>query len=304
MVQYIKNGNDLLNKELSQEEHLIPDLIPFGLTLLVGRPKIGKSTFLYNICFDFCSGNAICNLINCSPGVVLYITFEDNERKIQKLAKNISNNDLSNFFYSINFPTQEQGGVEKLESYLENNQNIKLVCIDTMVKFSPSSKASYGGSYNRLEKLHNLSHEYNIAIVLTHHTRKMVMNQEFEEDDFENILGSQGLRGLVDNTIFINSEYVKVEGREIEEFKYSLKKENLRFKLNEYSKDLGAEDRRYIDFIWDKGRPVTLKEIYEQFSDKKSSTIRNRLKTLINDGRLAKPTRGEYEIGPYYDHFF
>lgn len=51
-------------------------------------------------------------------------------------------------------------------------------------------------------------------------------------------------------------------------------------KIIEMKINLGEEDRKYIDFLIEVGRPATLKEFYKYFPGKSPSTIRKRLSIL------------------------
>lgn len=74
-------------------------------------------------------------------------------------------------------------------------------------------------------------------------------------------------------------------------------------KIIKMKSNLGEEDRKYIDFLIEVGRPATLKEFYENFPEKSPSTIRKRLSSLHQKNRVYKTSRGQYEINPYYNNF-
>ncbi|MFW5799932.1 MAG: AAA family ATPase [Spirochaetota bacterium] len=296
---HIKTGKDLIQTQFTTN-HLIQDFLPYGLTLLCGRPKIGKSTFLYNLSFDISENNYIFDYFpNEVKGNIFYISYEDSERKIQNIYNNLKyNTGLNRFYYSLDFPTMENEGIDNIENMI-TEYNLSVVIIDTLIKFAPTYKMSYNGSYQRLERLHAISNQNNISVIITHHTRKNTM---LMEDEFDTILGSQGLRGLADTIIMVNNDYVVIEGREIEERLYKLNRKDQRFFIENYRQS-NSEDDKYINFIHTQGKPTTLKELYDNFPDKKETTIRNRLAKLCTDGRLERVSKGLFEIGPYFDKF-
>lgn len=291
----IKSGNELLTKKIPKITHNINHLLPYGLSILVGRPKIGKSTFCYNLSFDSCSKTKVFDLVKCNKKKILYLSYEDNERKIQKIAQELNYSNLNNFQYSLDFPSSSKG-IKSLENIL-NNKKIDIIIIDTMQTFFPTMKRDYNNTYNTLKGLKSLTLEKKISIILTHHTRK----SKNENDVFDDILGSQGIRGFVDTTLHLSDNHLEIEGREIEYYQFQVIKQGLRFTLKPKTKTTGIEDKKYIEYIYEKGRPVSLQELYEKFNTKNKSTLRNRLFQLCNDGRLHKMDRALYEIGAYYD---
>ena len=100
---------------------------------------------------------------------------EDNPRRLQKRIKKItlgSSPDLSFFRLQTDWPRVDQGGLEKLDLYLSENPNTRLVIIDTL-KMWRSSKGSnkgiYDQDYESLAPLRELSDKHSTAILVTHH---------------------------------------------------------------------------------------------------------------------------------------
>src|SRR5262249_11215399 len=63
--------------------YVIPGLIPEGLTILAGKPKIGKSWMALDIASGLAGGYYILGNIKLEQADVLYCALEDNERRLQ-----------------------------------------------------------------------------------------------------------------------------------------------------------------------------------------------------------------------------
>ena len=75
---------DLQHQEFPPVQYCVPDLIPEGLTLLAGKPKIGKSWLALDICIAVASGRYCLGERKPDTGDVLYAALEDNKRRLQR----------------------------------------------------------------------------------------------------------------------------------------------------------------------------------------------------------------------------
>jgi AAA domain len=81
-------ARDLCDKRFLDVRFVIPGLIPEGVTLLVSRPKLGKSWLLQQIASAVAVKGA--NTLVSEPpahGDVLHLTLEDGERRFQRRMK-------------------------------------------------------------------------------------------------------------------------------------------------------------------------------------------------------------------------
>src|SRR5262250_3203080 len=76
----------LRSKTFAEVKYVIPNLIPEGVSILAGRPKIGKSWMALDMALttalkppSFCLGN-----LKPLHGDVLYCALEDNPRRLQR----------------------------------------------------------------------------------------------------------------------------------------------------------------------------------------------------------------------------
>jgi AAA domain len=61
----------------------VPTLFPEGVTILAGRPKVGKSWMALDIGLGLAGGYYILGTIKLEPADVLYAALEDNPRRLR-----------------------------------------------------------------------------------------------------------------------------------------------------------------------------------------------------------------------------
>lgn len=78
----VVTGEELLNKPLREIEFVVENLIPKGLHLLAGAPKVGKSWLALWLSLMVSKGEDVWGN-KVTQGTTLYLCFEDNEIRIQ-----------------------------------------------------------------------------------------------------------------------------------------------------------------------------------------------------------------------------
>ncbi len=296
---------DLMEMEFPPIKWVVPDIIPEGLTLMSGREKLGKSTLLLGLCVSVSTGGVALSAKKVEKGEVLGLFLEDNPRRLQKRIKKITLGsivDLSSFRLQTRWPRVDQGGLEKLDRYLSENPNTRLVIIDTL-KMWRSSKGSnkgiYDQDYESLAPLRELSDKHNTAILVTHHNNKA----ENPENPFDAVSGSTGLLGASNTNIVLQRLNTglgltfHIEGHDIEERKeYALLYEpaTWTFKLDtETEKHKTSKERAEIlDLITEAGKAMGPKEV----EDALGKNPRELLRKMVKDHQLVKVGYGEYDI--------
>ena len=76
------DGETLLNSPLNSPEFIVSHLIPQGIHLLGGSPKIGKSWLVLWMCLQIANGEPIWNY-ETRRGTVLYLALEDSFERLQ-----------------------------------------------------------------------------------------------------------------------------------------------------------------------------------------------------------------------------
>src|SRR5829696_6178420 len=212
---------DLMAAELPPVRWGVRGVLPEGVTLLAGKPKLGKSWLALGICVAVASGGVALGTRQVEWGEVLYLALEDNRRRLQKrLGKMLREPAPEGLEMATAWPKLDEGGVEALKSWLGEHPEARLVAVDTLAKTRPRTRGQnvYQEDYAALEELLPLAAEHGVAIVVVHHTRKMAA-----ADPLDEISGSTGLTGGVDGALVLKRDrgradaYLHVTGRDIEE---------------------------------------------------------------------------------------
>ena len=212
---------DLMATELPPVRWGVRGVLPEGVTLLAGKPKLGKSWLALGLCVAVAAGGVALGTRQVEQGDVLYLALEDNRRRLQKrLGKMLCGPAPEGLEIATAWPKLDEGGVEALGAWLGEHPEARLVAVDTLAKIRPRTRGQnvYQDDYAALEELLPLAAEHEVAIVVVHHTRKMAA-----ADPLDEISGSTGLTGGVDGVLVLKRDRGKadavlhVDGRDIEE---------------------------------------------------------------------------------------
>jgi hypothetical protein len=71
------NAETLLGMDFAPLEYVIPGYVVEGLTVLGGKPKLGKSWWAYDASIAVATGGKAMGTVDCEQGDVLYLALED-----------------------------------------------------------------------------------------------------------------------------------------------------------------------------------------------------------------------------------
>src|SRR5260221_7595705 len=74
----------LLMKTLPQPQWAVPGILPAGLTLLAGKPKMGTSWLALGLALAIAMGGVALESTQVEAGAVLYLALEDTQRRLQQ----------------------------------------------------------------------------------------------------------------------------------------------------------------------------------------------------------------------------
>ena len=216
------NARELLSRVFPPLRYAVPGIVPEGVTLLAGKPKLGKSWFALGLCIAVASGGYALGTKKVEKGSALYLGLEDNVRRLRsRLEKMLQGEAAPNGLeVATEWERVREGGTEALEDWLKDHSDARLVVIDTLAKVRQPAKGQnvYAEDYAALEPLLPLAAKYGVAIVVVTHTRKLAA-----ADPLDEISGSTGLSGGVDGFLVLKRDrgradaYLYVDGRDVEE---------------------------------------------------------------------------------------
>jgi hypothetical protein len=139
---------------------VISPLIAEGVTLLAGKPKLGKSWLVLDIARAVASGDRALGSLSVMQGQVLGLFLEDSERRLQARLRKLHNGGSevwpSDFHLTTQWPRLDEGGLADIDKWCRHVPNPKLIEIDTLAKIRPSAgsrKSQYEIDYESLPAL-------------------------------------------------------------------------------------------------------------------------------------------------------
>ena len=192
-------AEDLQNRTYEPTHFLVDELIPEGLHILAGAPKIGKSWLALWLCLCISQGQPLWNFAT-TQGEVLYLSLEDSFQRIQTRLFDLTEDAPSTLHFAIMADTLKRGLEQQIEQFLTDHPDTKLIVIDTLqrVRGTGSDSNLYANDYQEIGLLKKLADKWHIAILLIHHLRKL-----HDDDPMNMISGSTGLNGAADSTFVL-----------------------------------------------------------------------------------------------------
>ncbi len=295
------SAREILSKEFPEPLWVIPNILPTGLALLAGRPKVGKSW----LALQFLSGVAHGGLVfgeKVEQCRVLYIAAEDGPRRLKKRMQTQQWSDMAmadfmplrEFRQSIG--TLNESGCQKL-SGLIRERAYRLVVIDTLSRTIRGDQNKVEEMTESLSRLHAIANNQSISIVVIDHHKK---NKSETADPVDDVLGSTGKAAVGDLLMGLYRERGKgdavlaVSGRDIEDMALVLR---MNWRIGTWEKTgkgtqsgLSVGQQNVLQFL-EQVQRASLKEVCEGLGkdfEKAKGTIFRDLEELLGKGRVSK----------------
>ena len=178
---------------------VVADLLPQGLHLLAGAPKIGKSWLALWLCLRVASGEPLWNF-QTRPCEVLYLCLEDSFQRIQSRLFDLTDDAPPTLHFAVMAEQIQSGLVDQIEQFLTGHPTTGLVVIDTLqrIRSAGNDANPYASDYRDIGVLKALADRRRIAILLIHHLRKLS-----DDDPMNMISGTTGLSGATDSNFVL-----------------------------------------------------------------------------------------------------
>ncbi len=219
----VRSARELRSRQFPPISFIVPGYIAEGCTLLAGRPKLGKSWLVLEMCLGVSMGALCLGGIKCEEGDVLYLALEDNERRLQRRIDKVLGPIKewpARFYYATEWARSNKGGIDAIEKWMLSVEKPRLIVVDVLAMFRPAGGAGdnlYEADYNAIKGLQALASKHAVAIIIVHHTRKAGS----DADPIEKVSGTHGLSGAADTTMVLDRDGMGAtiygRGRDIEE---------------------------------------------------------------------------------------
>ncbi len=196
---------DLMTCDMPDPVYVCRPWISEGVTLIVGRPKIGKTTLLRQIAVQANSAGQMLSS-PCAPADVLFLSLEEGPRLMRSKLKamNLRPETLKGIRIEFEWP-QGALGVERIREWLlarVPSDRIPVVIVDSLTRFRPPPPErgmQFVADYDAVKMLADVAKEFpGLAVLVLHHTTKAT-----PDDPVAAISGTYGLTAAADNYMIL-----------------------------------------------------------------------------------------------------
>ena len=299
------SATDLVGLDLPPVNFIVPNLIPEGLTLFAGRPKVGKSWLCLDLAIAVAAGGYVLGAIEVAPHEVLYLALEDNLRRLQSRLKTLLGIDPPPLGLSFNleWPRLDvsSGGLLRLNAWVRAHPACRLIIIDTLARVKPTADRNsqvYDADTHALAGLQNLAGQNGLAIIIVHHTRKADADNPLDA-----VSGTLALTGVADTTLILKRASTRakgelfVTGRDVNEQNLALSwgEEHPTWTIlgdaEEYA--ISEQHQQVLQLLDEAEGPMTPSGIAEVL-ELKSNVVHKLLSRMMHKGEIKKIDRGKY----------
>src|SRR5262245_500707 len=277
---------DLQLMEFPPLQFIIPGYLVEGLTLLVGKPKRGKSWMA----------------IQCDEGDCLYMALEDSPRRMQRRIKQLLPNAdewSPRLTLCHSMKRLDRGGLDEIREWAGGVSLPRLAVIDTFTKVRPArdkNEAPYDADYRAMSLLQELATELGIAIVVIHHQRKLE-----SDDPLDTASGSTGLTGAADSVLVLGRDgqgtTLNGRGRDIDDIEVavSLDKTTGRWSILGDAQEVRLSESRaaILAVLRAAPGPMTPADIAIMTGIERNA-VDQQLHRMMKTGEVVSRTRGRY----------
>ncbi len=202
----VQTAQALLQKDIAPARWAVEDLIAEGVTLLAAKPKKGKTVLMLNLSGSVAGGACAIGALKTTMGDVLYLALEDNEVRMQRRLQALyaaEGEAPSRLHIVYEWLPLDRGGLDALDEWMDEHPATRLIVIDTLEHVRAKRTASgsvYADDYKAVRELQRWAGRRRVSVVAIHHLRK-----GGAEDPLDEVSGSTGLTGGVDNILVMRS---------------------------------------------------------------------------------------------------
>lgn len=299
-----KSVASLDDLKLTPLVYALRQILPSGCGLMVGPPKIGKSLLGLQMALSVAAELPLWP--GREPergGDVLYIAYEDNDRRMKKRATQLMNGKPlpARLEVAYDWRRMDQGGIKDLEKWLEEHPAARLVIIDTMALFRPTNvrtRTAFDFDYGTTRLMSVIAERHQVAILMVHHSSKREA-----VDPLERVNGTNGLVAGADTIMMLSRERetddgaLLVTGRDVRKtYCWEMKKlPNGGWAAGKPLSDVQlSQARKAIIGALTELKP-SLPNVIAKHLKKKDGTIRKLLMDMLQDGEVIC-RNGKYSL--------
>lgn len=310
----IRDGAWLQAQTFPPMKWVVPDLVPEGMTILAGSPKVGKSWLVLSLALGISAGGKAFGSIDLgAPRPTLYLALEDGDRRLQKRSFALLGDQGTippNFHYITKGRPFEL--LDTIAVWLDEHRDEQpVVIVDTLAKIRPPENGgenAYERDYRHAGGLKSLIDPIEGGgLIAVHH-----VNKKQDGDFVDAVSGTNGIAGAADSTLVLRRNrtdddgVLAITGRDVLEAEYAITQEHGTWTLaggniatakgaakeTKATRDLSADAAAIVEHVLKYG-PISPKDIAAQLQQP-SDKVRMYLKRALEGGRIERRVRGMY----------
>lgn len=284
--------NDLFQEPEEQTKWLADGLLPTGgFSIVVAKPKVGKSTIARGLALNIASGQPFLGK-EVSKGAVVYLALEEKRYEIKRHFQDMGA--TGNEEIHIYVGGAPADAITQIKRVVQEIKPV-LVIIDPLFRFT---KVKDGNDYhqvtNALEPLLRLARDTGTHVLCVHHSRK---GESTAEDSF---LGSQAIFGSVDTLMIMKRhehyrtlQTIQRYGDDLPETILAYDKDTRNTSLggSKQDEDFNILGNAIVDFLKGQEEPVTEK-VVEGAIEGRTALKRKALRDFVEKGKIQKLGKG------------
>ena len=197
------DAETLMTTPMEPLRFIVSGLIPQGLHILAGSPKIGKSWLALWICLQAAKGEPVWGF-ETRKCEVLYLCLEDSFARIQSRLFDLTEEAPPSLHFAVMSDAIGHGLENQIECFIKEHPKTGLIVIDTLQKIRRTVSANvnpYAADYDDINALKQIADKHKLAMVLVHLLRKSA-----DSDPLNMISGTTGIAGGADSSFILQKE--------------------------------------------------------------------------------------------------
>lgn len=293
---------ELLAYSFPEPNWSIPGILPEGLSLLAGRPKLGKSWLAMQMAGAVGTGGKFFDR-DVKRGKVLYLALEDSPRRIQERMKAQYWPAEASVDFETEWPDLLDGGLIELQARLAAEPHA-LVVIDTLSRAVRFAQKEVEDSTTALDPLQHLALDHGLTILPIDHHRKSASTVD---DVIDEVLGSTAKAAVADTILGLFRDRgkvgatLKITGRDVEDLELVVQwdRETCSWQLLGDAKitPRTEAEREVLDVIDELGGKATTSQIAEE-TGRDAGNVSKTIGKMVDRGLLEACPREGKEV-PY-----
>ena len=281
--------------------YALPGLIPEGVTLLVSRPKLGKSWLMLDVSIAVATGRAALGTLQPETGDVLYLALDDGERRIQQRLAALLQEDEEwpvRLALATRWRRAHEGGLSDIAEWCQSVASPVAIVIDSLDRFRSLEGGESAQVYDAIAKLQRIAREHHVAIIVVHHERRRGSGDPLDA------IGMLAASSAIADTVLLlkQRDYGTVlyaRGRDIEDSETMLAfdRSSYRWIITKATGIPAKSDARaaVLAALGEWLKPLSANDI-AMATGRTRNAIDSLLHRMVTDGEVERAGRGRYVL--------